>query len=94
MRIRVIRTLGGAGLALLASGLAGCTAILPQSGWGPTPEGAPPLVQNCVNIGSSSPARYVCDGKVYTSFDLEKKRLAWETAMNTQTRPGNIPTHY
>lgn len=94
MKFKVIRTLGGASLALLASGLAGCTALLPQSGWGPTPASAPPLVQNCLNIGSSTPARYACDGKVYSSFDLEKKRLAWETAQNTETHPANIPNHY
>jgi hypothetical protein len=94
MKFRVKRTLGGAGLALLASGLAGCAAMLPQAGWGPTPPGAPPLVQNCANVGVSSPTHYACNGKTYTSFALEKQRLAWETAQNTETHPANIPTHY
>ena len=94
MKFRVTRTLGAAGLALLAGSLAGCTSILPQSGWGPTPPGAPPLVQNCGIVGISSPTRYACNGKVYTTFDLEKQRLAWETAQNTQAHPANIPTHY
>jgi hypothetical protein len=92
--MKSLTTLGGLGLALLASGLAGCAAIMPQAGWGSTPQGAPPLVWNCANVGVSSPTRYACNGKVYTSFDLEKKRLAWETAQNSETHPANIPLKY
>ena len=92
MKFRAIRTLGGAGFALLASGLAGC-ALLPQKGWGTPPPDAPPLVYDCTVVTISSPTRYACsDGKVYTTFALEKKRLAWETAMNTETHPARIPT--
>jgi hypothetical protein len=95
MKFRAVRTLGAAGFALLASGLAGCTSLLPQSGWGPPPPSAPPLVQDCGIVGISSPTRYACpDGKVYTSFALEKQRLAWETAQNTEAHPANIPAHY
>ena len=95
MKFRVTKTLGGACLALLVGGLAGCASILPQNGWGPPPTTAPPLVSQCGIVGISSPTRYACpDGKVYTSFALEKMRLAWETAQNTQTNPGMIPTHY
>jgi hypothetical protein len=93
MKFRMIGTLGGAGLALLASGLAGCTAILPQAGWGPPPPGAPPLVQNCALLQMASPPRWACDGKVYTAFDLERMRLAWETAQNTEAHPGNTQVH-
>jgi hypothetical protein len=94
MKFRVTRTLGAGALALLAGGLAGCTAFLPQSGWGPTPPEAPPLVQNCGIVTISSPTRYACNGKVYTTFDLEKKRLAWETAQNTEATPANIPVRH
>jgi hypothetical protein len=93
MNFRRMRTSGAIGLAMLVSGTAGC-ALLPQKGWGPTPAGAPPLVQDCAIVGISSPTRYACNGKVYTSFDLEKQRLAWETGQGTATHPGNIPAHY
>jgi hypothetical protein len=93
MKFNSITTLGTLGLALLTGGLAGCS-MLPQRGWGAPPPGAPPLVQDCGIVTISSPTRYACDGKVYTSFDLEKKRLAWETAQNTETHPGNIATKY
>ena len=92
MKLRAMKTLGGVSLALLCSSLAGCTAFYPQSGWGAIPQGAPALVYYCANIGPSSPTRYACsDGKVYTSFDLEKQRLAWETAQNTEAHPAYIP---
>jgi hypothetical protein len=95
MKFRATRTLGAAGLALLTSGLAGCTALLPQSGWGPPPPDAPELVQNCGVVTISSPTRFACpDGKVYTTFDLEKMRLAWETAQNTEAMPANIPVRH
>jgi hypothetical protein len=94
MKFRVSKTLGGAGLALLAAGLAGCAAVMPQAGWGPKPPEAPPMVWNCANVGVSSPTHYACNGKTYTSFDLEKKRLAWETAQNTETHPGNPAARY
>ena len=93
MNFRRMRTAGALGLAMLVSGIAGCS-LLPQKGWGQAPAGAPPLVQDCAIVGISSPTRYACNGKVYTSFDLEKQRLAWETAQNTQTHPANIPTKY
>jgi hypothetical protein len=38
----------------------------------------PPMVQNCGIVSIGSPTKYACDGKVYTSFDLLKLRLAWE----------------
>jgi hypothetical protein len=93
MKFRAIRTLEGLGFALFALGLAGCS-VLPEKGWGIPPPGAPPLVQDCGIVTISSPTRYACNGKVYTSFDLEKKRLAWETAQNTESHPANIPVKY
>jgi aspartate aminotransferase-like enzyme len=93
MKFQSITMLGGMGLALLASGLAGCS-ILPQKGWGTPPPGAPPMVTDCSVVTISTPTRYACNGKVYTSFDLEKQRLAWETAQNSETHPGTVPTKY
>ncbi len=34
----------------------------------------PPLVQNCGLVAISTPARYACNGKTYTSFQLTKIR--------------------
>jgi aspartate aminotransferase-like enzyme len=93
MKFKATITLGGLGLALLASELGGC-GMLPQKGWGPPPPGAPPLVSDCAIVTIGSPTRYACNGKVYTSFDLEKQRLAWETAQNSETHPANIPVKY
>jgi hypothetical protein len=38
----------------------------------------PPRVQDCTMIQSSSPTKYVCNGKVYTTFDLNRMRMAYE----------------
>jgi hypothetical protein len=38
----------------------------------------PPMVQDCGIVAITSPTKYACNGKVYTSFDLLKLRLAWE----------------
>jgi hypothetical protein len=81
------------GLAAIAGAVAGCS-FLPQKGWGTPPAGAPPLVQNCGIVTISSPTRYVCGGKVYTSFELERNRLKWETAQNTETQPARVPVKY
>jgi hypothetical protein len=37
-------------------------------------------VQNCAIVGISSPSKYACGGKVYTSFQLLKLRQEWEQA--------------
>ena len=60
--------------------------MLPQRGWGRPEAGEPPLVQNCAIVTISSTNRFACNGKVYTTFDLERQRLAWEASHN-----GNIP---
>jgi hypothetical protein len=33
-----------------------------------------PRVQNCAVLNTGTPSRFVCDGKVYTSFQLAKLR--------------------
>ena len=94
MKFRTAKTSAGIGLALVISGLAGCSAM-PSRGWGNPGPGAPPLVQrDCAIVTISSPTRYACDGKVYTSFDLEKQRLAWETAEGTELSVPRVPTKY
>ncbi len=40
--------------------------------------GPPPSVQNCLNIGGSSPAKFVCNGKVYSQHQLYEMRVKWE----------------
>lgn len=52
----------------------------------------PPFVQNCVVVTISSPTRYECDGKTYTSFELEKLRIDWEAKLQGQVTPLPIPT--
>lgn len=67
-----------AGLALV---MGGCAAMSPSShavaGAGNAGATPPPLVQNCAIVGISSPSKYACDGKVYTSFQLLKLRQDW-----------------
>ncbi len=74
------RTCALAGLAIAA---VGCSTIRPpsMSAASKNAEGAgPPLVQNCAIVGISSPSKYACGGKVYTSFQLLKLRQEWEQA--------------
>ena len=52
------------------------------------------MQRDCAIVTISSPTRYACDGKVYTSFDLEKQRLAWETAEGTELNVPKVPTKY
>jgi hypothetical protein len=33
-----------------------------------------PRVQDCININSGTPSKYVCNGKTYTSHELRKLR--------------------
>jgi hypothetical protein len=94
MKFRVTNAPTVIGLAALIGGIAGCSAM-PSRGWGNPGPGAPPLVQrDCAIVTISSPTRYACNGKVYTSFDLEKQRLAWETAEGTELNVPKVPTKY
>jgi hypothetical protein len=65
-------------LALAISGCAGSSLM-----WPTTQPSAPgqiagdkpiPRVQNCININSGTPSKYVCNGKTYTSHELRKLR--------------------
>ncbi len=67
-----------------AIALAGCSAMpsLPGEKAAPARQnaqsGPPPSVQNCGIVSISSPSKYVCNDKVYTSFDLANLRQDWE----------------
>jgi hypothetical protein len=45
---------------------------------GGKPTGPPPKVADCIMIQMSSPAKYVCNAKVYTSFQLARMRADYE----------------
>jgi hypothetical protein len=71
-----------ASIAMLAS-VAGCASI--QStvtpAWTPSQTAgtnAAPRVEDCAIVAISSPTRYACNGKVYTSFQLAKLRADQE----------------
>lgn len=38
----------------------------------------PPAVQDCALVASSTPSRYACNGKTYTSYELAKMRMDWD----------------
>ena len=71
-------------LAGLALATGGCATVTPSPRAVAGAENAratpPPLVQNCAVVAISSPSRYACDGKVYTSFQLLKLREDWNQA--------------
>ena len=71
------------GLAAMTLALTGCS-VMPSFGNLSTQQasasslGPQPRVQNCGIVSISSPTKYVCNGKVYTSFDLANLRQDWE----------------
>jgi hypothetical protein len=72
------------GLAAGMVAVSGCSGMHSYLGNDPSPQQVasadtpPPRVQNCGIVGIGSPTKYACNGKVYTSFDLLRLRLAWE----------------
>ncbi|MGH7905841.1 MAG: hypothetical protein ACREP6_04360 [Candidatus Binataceae bacterium] len=59
----------------LAVLLAGCSGNYGSARWGwpwniDSVAGNPLNVQNCALVGISSPSKFACDGKVYTTFQL------------------------
>ncbi len=66
-------------LALAATLLLGCATAAsnqpsPASGTKVSSQGPPPRVQDCAIVSISSPSRYACNGKTYTSFQLTALR--------------------
>jgi hypothetical protein len=42
------------------------------------PTGPPPNVADCAVVNSGSPTKYECNGKTYTSFDLNRMRTNYK----------------
>jgi len=75
---KIARFMPATGIGLILVEIAGCAAIKPTTPL-PTRTSAAaatsvPLVQNCGVLNTGTPTRFVCDGKVYTSFQLAKLR--------------------
>ena len=69
--------------AVMIASTAGCATI--QStvtpAWTPSQTAGTtkvPRVEDCAIVAISSPTKYACNGKVYTSFQLAKLRMAEE----------------
>ena len=69
--------------AVMIASTAGCASI--QStvtpAWTPSQTAGTtqiPRVEDCAIVAISSPSRYACNGKVYTSFQLAKLRMQEE----------------
>lgn len=69
--------------AVMIASAAGCATI--QStvtpAWTPSQTAGTarvPRVEDCAIVAISSPTRYACNGKVYTSFQLAKMRMEEE----------------
>ncbi len=64
----------------MIASLAGCATMQPP--W--TTTAAPgqaesvPMVQNCTVFNVSTPTRFACNGKVYTTYQLAKARMEAE----------------
>ncbi len=70
-------------LGAMAALLAGCDTLRSTvtPAWAPGQTASTesvPRVQDCAIVAISSPSRYACNGKVYTSFQLAKMRMAEE----------------
>ena len=62
--------------AAMAALGAGCAEVAPATApaTGTTAQAAP-RIWDCGLVSSGSPSKYVCNGKVYTTFQLAKIRL-------------------
>lgn len=65
--------------AVMTASVAGCAAIhsTVTPAWTPGQTAGTarvPRVEDCAIVGISSPTKYACNGKVYTSFQLAKLR--------------------
>ncbi len=76
-RIKAALPIVLAATAALAAGCAGVspgTMVTPAATGRSAASGPVPRVQDCGVVSISSPAKYVCGGKVYTTFQLAKLR--------------------
>jgi hypothetical protein len=83
MNSQFLRMSVAAGVIVLA--LAGCSSNssgnFPPPGAAMTngkPTGPPPKIADCALTNSGSPTKYVCNGKTYTTFQLNKMRMDYE----------------
>jgi len=67
---------------VLVLGLCGCSAMPSFRSGDPAKQvsKASPRVQDCGIVSIGSPTKYICDDKVYTSFELAKLRLGQDKA--------------
>ena len=74
-KIRSVLPAIALGVAMAALG-AGCAEVAPATtpAAGTTAQAAP-HIWDCGLVSSGSPSKYVCNGKVYTTFQLAKIRL-------------------
>jgi hypothetical protein len=66
--------------AVIIASTAGCATIqsMATPAWTPSQTAGTrqiPRVEDCAIVGISSPTKYACNGKVYTSFQLAKLRM-------------------
>ena len=56
---------------------AGCAEVAPATApaSGTTAQAGQPHIWDCGLVSTGSPSKYVCNGKVYTAFQLAKIRL-------------------
>jgi len=78
---RIDQLLGSAVVVTALAALAGCAGIASGSTVSQAPGGTSqaavvpvPRVQSCGVLQTGTPSRFVCNGKVYTSFQLAKLR--------------------
>jgi len=78
---KINQLFGSAVIATALAASAGCAGITSGSTPSQTPSGTSqvavlpvPRVQDCGVLQTGTPSRFVCDGKVYTSFQLAKLR--------------------
>ena len=85
--MRRTKPFGSLPLLLASAAMIACTAGCASIQSTVTPAWTPsqtagttkiPRVEDCAIVAISSPTRYACNGKVYTSFQLAKLRLEEE----------------
>ena len=72
-----VRWLIASAAIIATAGCASITSTVTPS-WTPSQTAgtaAAPRVEDCAIVGISSPTKYACGGKVYTSFQLAKLRM-------------------
>jgi hypothetical protein len=88
MKANTMKTSGRAAFAALAVLLAGCTGYQnPLLSSGPVPR-----VEDCAFIQQATPTKYVCDGKTYTSTELNEIRSKKKSAKGTSVASLSAPT--